>query len=188
MKKSLIIVVLLSSYIVSCNQNSSFDEEKYITLGKEIGQITGKTLATQLKKTIKEQGAIEAISFCNLKAYPLTDSLSQIHQVVIKRVATKFRNHNNQANQQEERIIQEYINLLSQNKDLSPVIERENGIIHFYAPIKVQKACLKCHGTLGTEVSDSLYNHIKNLYPKDLAIDFKEGDIRGVWNINFKEK
>ncbi len=186
--KKVFIIALLSFYVIACNQNNSFDKEKYLKLGKETAQATGKLLSTKVKKAITEQGPFEAISFCNLQAYPLTDSLSKIHNAVIKRVAIKYRNADNQANNQEEKIINKYINLLSENKALKPVLKKENEVIHFYAPIKLQHACLTCHGIPGTEIPDTLYNHIKDLYPKDLAINFKEGDIRGIWSIEFKEE
>ena len=185
--KKVLILALVSFYIISCTQKDSFDKEKYLKLGKETAQLTGKILLKNVKKTIKEQGPMEAISFCNLKAYPLTDSLSKLHNAEIKRAAIKYRNTFNQANKKEEKIIKEYIKQLLENKKLKPIVEKSGNAINFYAPIRLKKACLTCHGSVGTAISDTLYGHMKNLYPKDLAIDFKEGDIRGIWSISFKK-
>ena len=187
MKKAFIFLVFCF-YAVSCNQKNVFDEEEYLTSGKEISQLTGKTLVGKVKKAIKEEGPFEAIDFCKLKAYPLTDSLSKLYQAEISRVAIKYRNLNNLANEQESKVINEYIKQLSQNKELEPLVIGEKEIIHYYAPIRVELACLTCHGNPGSDIPDTLYYHIKNLYPNDLAIEFKEGDIRGIWSISFKAK
>ncbi|RLD64846.1 MAG: hypothetical protein DRI95_10005 [Bacteroidetes bacterium] len=185
MKKAFIFL-LLCFYAISCNQNNSFNEGEYLKNGKEIYQLTGKTLVGKVKKAIKEDGPFGAIDFCKLKAYPLTDSLSKLYQAEITRVAIKYRNLNSKANKQEEKVINDYIKQLSQNIELKPIVIAEKEIIHYYAPIKVEHACLTCHGNPGSNIPDTLYNHIKNLYPDDIAIDFKEGDIRGIWRIRFK--
>ena len=187
MKKAFIFLVFCF-YAVSCNQKNVFDEEAFLRNGKEISQLTGKTLVGKVKKAIKEDGPFEAIDFCKLKAYPLTDSLSKMHQAEISRVAIKYRNPDNEADEKEKKVINEYIKQLSQNKELKPLVKEEKEIIHYYAPIKVESACLTCHGNPGSDIPDTLYNHIKNLYPDDLAIEFKEGDIRGIWSIRFKGK
>lgn len=185
--KNILSIILSGVFIVSCSSSNDFDKEKYLKLGKETAQATGKVLLKNVKKTIKEQGPFEAISFCNMQAYPITDSLSKMHQANIKRVAIKFRNTDNKANEQEQEIINKYIKQLSQNKELKALVEKSGNTINFYAPIKVQKACLTCHGSVGTAISDTLYSHIKGLYPSDLAVNFKEDELRGIWSISFKE-
>jgi hypothetical protein len=51
--------------------------------------------------------------------------------------------------------------------------------------------CLNCHGTPGKHIQDATLTKIQQLYPEDRAVNFKEGDLRGLWHIIFnvqKEK
>ncbi len=45
--------------------------------------------------------------------------------------------------------------------------------------------CLNCHGTAGVQVKENTLAKIHQLYPEDRAMNFKEGDLRGVWHIIF---
>jgi len=183
--RKILVLVLIGFYVVSCNNGSSFDKEKYLQEGKQIAQSTGKLLTAKVKTTIKAQGPFQAINFCNVNAYPLTDSLSGFYGVDIKRIAVKYRNPENKANEHETLIINNYMAQTQKGEALKPIVEKNDDGVYFYAPIKVKHACLTCHGAVGSEIPDTLFNHIKELYPNDLATAFKEGDLRGIWSIRF---
>ena len=177
--------IMIVLFVMSCNSNNDFNKEKYLNEGKVIAQSTGKLLTAKVKSTIKAQGPFEAINFCKLNAYPLTDSLSNLYRAEIKRVAVKFRNPENKANKQEEAVVSEYAKQIKSGDALKSTVKNTGDVVYFYAPIKVQHACLTCHGTPGVEIPDTLYQKIKELYPNDLAVNFKEGDLRGIWSIAF---
>ena len=45
--------------------------------------------------------------------------------------------------------------------------------------------CLTCHGSK-EQIGGDLYSDvIEALYPKDKAINFKLGELRGMWSIKF---
>jgi len=48
--------------------------------------------------------------------------------------------------------------------------------------------CEKCHGKIGSTLKEADYASIKSLYPEDMAIGYKTGDLRGMWSISFLEK
>ena len=48
--------------------------------------------------------------------------------------------------------------------------------------------CLNCHGEPGKEINESTLEKINSLYPEDKAIDFKVGDLRGMWSIEMPKK
>lgn len=183
--KKIIFVILTAILTVSCSQKENFDKEKYLNEGKKIVQSTGKTLSGHVKKAIQEKGPIEAINFCKLSAYPLTDSLSKQYNVKIKRLAIKNRNPENKATGKDIEVIEKYEMRIADNKKVKPNIQKQDNKIVFYAPIRLQNACLVCHGTPRSEIPDTLFNHIKSLYPNDLAINFNEGDLRGIWKLEF---
>ncbi len=186
MKK--IIVLFIGLFVFACNAKQSFDREKYLKEGKEIAQTTAKTLSGHVKKAIKEKGPIEAINFCKLSAYPLTDSLSELYKVKISRVAIKNRNPENKATAKDLEIFKKYEELIAKGEKVKPEIKSDNDKIVFYAPIRLQQACLICHGTPQSEIPDTLFKHIQTLYPDDLAVNFKEGDLRGIWKLEFESK
>ncbi|MCF6239759.1 MAG: DUF3365 domain-containing protein [Bacteroidales bacterium] len=186
MKK--IIVLFIGLLVFACNSEHKLDKEKYLNEGKEIAQSTAKTLSGHVKKAIKEKGPIEAINFCRLSAYPLTDSLSKLYDVKISRVALKNRNPENKAIGMDLEIIKRYEELIFKGEKVKPEIKKDKDKIVFYAPIRLQQACLICHGKPQSEIPDTLFKHIQTLYPDDLAVNFKEGDLRGVWKLEFENK
>lgn len=164
------------------------EKQLYVNKGKEIAQQTMKTLGANLMKTMSEKGVADAARFCNLQADPLVDSLRKAHQAEIRRATLMPRNTKNQATPQEEQIIMQYVEQLkTPEAQLKPVVMRAGAdSVAFFAPIQITgDLCLKCHGTVGAEVSEKDYELIKSLYPDDKAMGYKAGDLRGIWSIKF---
>ncbi|PIE50236.1 MAG: hypothetical protein CSA38_04070 [Flavobacteriales bacterium] len=149
---------------------------------------TKKVLGKNLMGTIQKKGTIEALQFCNHKAYPLTDSMANHFNATIKRVSDKTRNPANQPNEKELSIIKQYKKLLSEKAQLKPIVEEENGEIQFYAPIKTNTMCLQCHGTPNEQIKPATLKKLAELYPTDQAQGYKENQIRGIWSIRFQKK
>ena len=167
---------------------SSEEVETYTKKGQEIALATFQVLSTKLKATMKEGGVQKAVNYCNVAAYPLTDSLSRVHQATIKRTALRLRNPKNTPDTLAQRLLNAYSQDLEQQKALKPIVEQlSSGKVAFFAPIIAQGPCLKCHGTLGKELALEDYAVIKTLYPEDQAINFQAGDLRGMWYIEFKK-
>lgn len=184
------ITLLFSALFIlsSCSKSLSKKEvEKYTIQGKEIAQATAKKLGGTLVEKMKDGGVKDAVPFCNTKAIPLTEEMSNKFNVDIKRTSHLLRNENNKPNDEEILVINNYKDLMAKGKGLKPVVELDNdGNPHFYAPIILQKKCLTCHGEIGVNVTKKSDSIIESYYPKDLATGFKEGDLRGIWSITFK--
>jgi len=186
LKKILIFTVLLSLF--SCNEKISNKEKRaYSSKGKEITQATFKELSSHLMQQMKLGGPAQAIPFCNTQAMPITNAMSEKYDVTIKRASDKVRNSENSASERELEIIEEYKLLAKNNKELIPIVELDkSNKKHYYAPIKINAKCLACHGKLEEPLSVKTDSLIKSLYPNDKAIGYKDGDIRGIWSITFK--
>ena len=184
------IAVILVALVVlsSCSKSLSKKEvEQYTIQGKEIAQATAKKLGGTMVEKMKEGGVKEAVPFCNTKAIPFTDEMSEKFNVSIKRTSHLIRNEDNKPNDEEVLVINNYKDLISKDKNLKPVVELDNdGNPHFYAPIIIQKKCLTCHGEIGVDVTKKSESIIESYYPMDLATGFKEGELRGIWSITFK--
>lgn len=194
MKINFLIVVFggILLLAVACNHVSktpTWDEQFYRERGLEISGITQNAMSTQLKKALEEGGVPNAIQYCNLAAYPIADSLSKIYDATIRRVTDKPRNPSNTLSVHEQDIFNRFKTQAIDKQQIEPVIEQlQNGEIAFYAPIRIQALCTKCHGKLGETLTAENDAVIQHLYPADQAIGYGEGDLRGMWSIVMKAK
>ena len=111
------IAVILVALVVlsSCSKSLSKKEvEQYTIQGKEIAQATAKKLGGTMVEKMKEGGVKEAVPFCNTKAIPFTDEMSEKFNVSIKRTSHLIRNEDNKPNDEEVLVINNYKDLMDQ--------------------------------------------------------------------------
>jgi len=208
MKKILIITVLIMSMTACQNDNPkkeasttkaptekssekkpAFDHKAYKMKGMIIAKSTFKAFKSRIEAVAAKGGLPAVVNYCHDNALKLTDSMGKAHQVVIKRTSHKLRNAANKPDIDGEAVINEYLKLQEEQKPMEPVVLKDSeGYVHFYAPIKIKEACLKCHGVKGKEIPEKIYKLIKEKYPNDQATNFKTGELRGIWDIKFLEK
>ncbi len=141
-----------------------------------------------LKNAIETGGVEYAIRFCNTKALPITDSVSQAYKVEIRRLAKKNRNPANGTDEIESRIFKDYIMAwLDGRKLYARIVVNKEGQPVYYKPIGIKPVCLNCHGVPGKDIPPKTAEIIAGLYPNDKAVDFKLGELRGMWAITFPE-
>ena len=186
--KHLPLLIVVSVMLVSCQSGLSEKEiEQYRKEGDRIVKSTGGKLKSVLTSKIKEGGISEAVGFCNQSALPITDEMSTQHGADIKRTSLKIRNPENRPNEEEVLVLKQFEAMLSKGDSLEPLVSLDKeGRPHYYAPIRVEKKCLMCHGTIGKELSVTVDSIIKTRYPKDLATGYGEGDLRGIWSVAFR--
>ncbi len=158
----------------------------YQTEGEKIATQAMQALGKELMSALNDSGVVGAIQYCNVKALPLTDSISQATGTTIRRTTLQYRNISNQPDSLENAILNAYTQKQKNGDPLEPMTLRTaNGDVLYAAPIMVNMLCLKCHGTVGEDVQPENYAQIKELYPYDKAIAYKAGDLRGIWSIRF---
>lgn len=165
------------------NQGLSYEE-----LGLKYALATKAELGKNLMGTMQKKGTVAAVEFCNIKAYPLTDSMSVTFNANIKRVSDKPRNPENQANSKELQHIETFKEVVKNNREPKPILEETNNKVMFYYPITTNSMCLQCHGTPNKELDSEAYKTIKALYPKDMAIGYDVNQVRGIWSITFNKE
>lgn len=172
------------------------DEEKqqqaimneFTEVGNNIAKASFEALSGHLKAAARQPagGIANAMQFCNINALPLTDSLSKIFNVKIKRSSLRLRNPGNQPDSLEAYMLDLYLQIQKMKKPLvGKTLLTNNNEVRYFAPIILKGQCLKCHGVIGQDIKDETYAIIKEHYPIDEAIDFQEGELRGIWSINF---
>lgn len=197
MKHPIVFIGSLSMiFFISCNSNSHSNfsnEEKlqYTKMGNSVVKQTFDTLSHSLQKAIAEKGVEKAVSFCQVNAYPLTDTYAS-DSVTIRRTALKYRNPANKPTAVEERILKFFASQKEKgitNDSLKAITEKgANGVVHFYKPIILQQMCATCHGNKTDIAQATLWKNIDSLYPSDMAYNFKPGDLRGLWHVSFIKK
>ncbi|WP_109832699.1 c-type heme family protein [Reichenbachiella versicolor] len=160
------------------NEEESNDMTK---LGLQLAMKTKKVLGKNLMKQINNNGTIAALTFCDENAYHLTDSMSMELDTDISRVSDLPRNPDNQANKKQLEYIEIAKQALEDGKPIIPLLTEDENVVTGFYPIITNKMCLQCHGTLGKELKSETHAKIKELYPNDLAIGYKENQLRGIW-------
>lgn len=204
----------LTLFLSSCNQSTevettseemdSLSEEEYtltkeenehiLHLGDSISNIAQSTLMQNVAMAMKEGGPVHAVDFCNLRAMPLTDSISKMHNVTIQRVTDKTRNPSNGLKTEADQLAWEsslnaYNSLDPESPGPTHFVQNENNTSVYYKPIKIgMETCLKCHGEPGKQIDKLTEMMLNEKYPEDEAINYQLNDLRGMWKISFKEK
>lgn len=191
MINSLQKILLLSVFalLISCNEKKAepikvSETIDYTEMGLQYATETQKVLGKNLLNAIEQKGLVGALTFCNEKAIPLTDSMAVYHKATIKRISDKNRNPDNRATLEELNYIEQFKNDVISEKEWQPIVKEETEKVSVYSPIITNGMCLQCHGkpeTLNTDVHEK----IKQLYPNDLATGYSENEVRGIWSITF---
>ena len=166
---------------------TNIEDLPYAERGLKYALATKAVLGKNLMGTIQKKGTLEALAFCNIKAYPLTDSMSVLQNAVIKRVSDKPRNQNNQANAKELGYINTFKNSIANNEEASPIVKELESSVKVYYPITTNTMCLQCHGKPNETIENSTLTKIKSLYPNDKAIGYNTNEVRGIWSVTFEK-
>lgn len=169
------------------NYTSKAGDLNLTNKGLQYANTTKANLGKNLMKALSSRGPVHALEFCNVHAYPITDSMAAVHGVTIKRVSDKPRNPNNAASATEASHIAYFQSLINGGKEVQPIVEKADGQVTFYAPIITNAMCLKCHGTPDKTIEPATLAKIEELYPNDKAVGYGENEVRGIWQIKWEE-
>lgn len=160
--------------------------KKPLDQGFEYAMTTKSVLGKNLKGKINSEGALAALNFCNLRAYPLVDSMRNVLGVDIKRVSDRNRNPENKATIHELSVIHSYKNYLLQEEEIPFTYSENDEMFTGYYPIVTNDMCLKCHGT-PSNIEPSVQQRIDELYPADKAVGYDINELRGIWVVTFQK-
>ena len=156
-------------------------------VARGFAQETQAALGKTLQAQIGAHGPAEAISFCNVKALPIADSIARAHGATINRITDRPRNRANRANPEEARVMG--MVRFSLSKEIQPDWLRlsENGTTYYYFPIMTNGLCLQCHGAPGQQVTPEVGARLAELYPEDEALGYGPNQLRGLWKVSLKQ-
>lgn len=210
--KNLFQFILISGLLISCNSKERVSKEVFdevnksmevkklseadiiqaaMVWGEEISGEAQKQLITALQEAIANDGVPAAIQFCQVKALPILQEVSEKYQVEIRRVSNDYRNPADKPLDYEEGILDTYVYNKENNLPNEPNIQKIEGgeVLLFTKAIMIPNAlCLNCHGQPDKEISPETQKVLKELYPDDKATGHQIGDLRGMWSIRLPKK
>ena len=164
---------------------TDFQDLSYGERGLKYALTTKAVLGKNLMGTIQKKGVLESLNFCNVQAYPLTDSMSVVHNAIIKRVTDKPRNPNNKANAEELGYINDFKQAIANKEEPKPLVKEFDNKVKVYYPITTNNMCLQCHGKPNKTLESKTLMSLKNLYPLDNATGYDVNQVRGIWSVTF---
>jgi hypothetical protein len=185
--------LLALSLLMACNKTPQEQtvekiDSTYLINGNRIAKISFEAISGELQRALANGSIESALRYCNVHAYPITDSLSAAHQVSIKRVSDKNRNPRNKTDKVGDFMMKGFGIDLSEGNDLSPKLILKDDSVIFYKPIITQAMCLNCHGVPGKDITFSNDSLIQAMYPRDKAVGYQANQLRGLWRIGFKKQ
>lgn len=186
MLKYSFLITGLMTFLFSCKQSKNKEEfTDWKSKGDSLTAQTFDTLRKTLQKAISERGLPGAVEFCNAAALDLTKTYAG-KGIQIKRTSDKIRNPVNTPDEMEMDVIKTYLEQKEENKQLTAIVKQDSkGNQHYFKPILIQAMCLNCHGAKVTLIKPDTWYMIQQKYPSDVAFNYNEGDLRGVWHIVF---
>jgi hypothetical protein len=166
-------------------QQQGHQGESEADKGLRYALATKAVLGQNLMSKIQKEGVTAALTFCNEKAYPLTDSMATHFNASIKRVSDKARNPQNEATPNELAYIETFKTQVKNKIEIEPISEEHGDLVHVYYPIITNSMCLRCHGNPAQDIEPATLDRLKQLYPNDKAVGYSENEVRGMWHITF---
>jgi hypothetical protein len=160
----------------------------YLKMGKDASASTQAVLLSNIGGAIKKGGPEHAVQFCNVNAMSIVDSLSTEAGMKIGRISSRNRNPGNRIKTQEDvRAWTYFLNNAGVGTTPDTVLYNRAQKAVYYKPIRIgTETCLKCHGLRSSDIAVATLDKIDELYPTDNAVNYRMGDLRGLWKVEFE--
>ncbi|HET9952459.1 MAG TPA: DUF3365 domain-containing protein [Candidatus Eisenbacteria bacterium] len=136
-----------------------------------------RRLGARLKAEIEAKGAVGALTVCRDSAQVMTAEIAEANGIQAGRTSRRLRNPGNAP----RAWVKPYVDAAVDGTPASSVkavvvdLGEKVGVLR---PIPTQALCLKCHGAADS-LSHDLTQALRESYPEDRAVDYREGDLRG---------
>ncbi len=200
---SLILPILLGLFILFGNERSSAQTnaqplvlqpslektEQIRAIAKPVAQKLLMTIRDELTRALAKGGPVDAISVCQIQAPKLTSEVRDRSRpagtiFLLKRTSNLVRNPADAPDPAERQALQIYLEAESRHESLPPdllqkVVSEGKTTYRYYQPIRVAALCLSCHGDPAS-LSPDVRAVLRERYPQDRAVGYKDGDFRGL--------
>jgi hypothetical protein len=185
---ALLVVVLAAA---ACSNQEAYrqmqQERQTQHIGEEAAVTLGRALMSRVQAAAQEGGPVYAMDFCSLRAQDLTGEIEDTLRpgMQVKRTSFRYRNPLNAPDPYEEEALRYFEQAMAEQGSLP---DNYVQFVHaneyrYYKPIVVQEFCLNCHGDPETFPAE-LRQVLNERYPNDNAVNYQEGDFRGVIRVS----
>ncbi|MDP6460609.1 MAG: DUF3365 domain-containing protein [Gemmatimonadota bacterium] len=163
-------------------------EQMKVRIAREEARVRGvlaadlltKTLGAELKAAVSSGGPAEAVTVCASRAMALTDSVSAVLGLRIRRVSDRNRNPGGAPNQLERAVLARFS---EEGAPADTFFADSAGDWHYLRAIRIEKPlCLKCHGPK-EELAEDVRAVLRQDYPEDLATGYRFRELRGAFSV-----
>jgi len=145
----------------------------------------GAVLTSTLLEELEKGGPGRAVQVCSEVAPALAAEQSS-NGLAIRRVSLKARNPADRPDEYERSVLEAWAARLeegqSPEESAETVLVDGRAVLRYMRPIMVIAPCLTCHGDPAA-LAPELKAELKERYPKDEAIGYAEGDLRGAFTV-----
>ncbi len=162
------------------------DEQQLLREAREIVARLDKRLKEELQKVLKEEGTVQAVETCHLKAPDIVKDAWR-NGWEVRRTSLKVRNLEDAPDKWEYKVLEE---LDAKNEADAPDSELEHWEVvtvdgqkrfRYMKAIIAKQVCTRCHGK---HVHKEVASQLDSLYPFDQARGFEAGDLRGAYSLS----
>ena len=168
---------------------AGFDEIAELDQAKKATAAFAGALKSELVSAMQSGGAIEAIEVCNTRTVAVSENVSAKNNMNLSRVSLKNRNPGSAPNGWQTEVLHSLEARYKAGESPGEltwheVANTDNGQeFRFMKAIPTGVLCLQCHGE---NIAPTVAIKLAELYPKDKATGYREGDIRGAFVVTYQ--
>ncbi len=147
----------------------------------------------KLTLAIQQNGLAGSLNVCAKEAPAVIADLEKQFGVTIKRTALRLSNPANAPDAAEKQLLEKLDGMVKRGEPLpqdaalfSDSVSGKIRTLRFAKPVMMQANCVGCHGPT-EKIPADVKQALAAGYPKDKAVGFKEGELRGIISITVKE-
>lgn len=184
-------IVFQKSYFQSSAQTKTDEINAKVAEARQTADGLMQSVRGVLVELVKDGKFAEAADACSTMAQEMTKNYAEDKGIFVRRVSLKYRNALNRPDKLEKRQLRKFDRQVLENKPVGEyyeVIKSGNkGELLYMKPVVVQELCLKCHGS-DAQIPADVKKILAANYPKDKAIRYKIGDVRGAVSVRIPLK
>lgn len=158
-------------------------------MGETVSKGVQGALTRKLTAAIPAEGLVEAGRYCQAANLPGADSLAKRYKADIRRYRMKGELDKKELSDKVFQLLDAYRYSAEQNQSIDPNVQGEGQFLLYSAPVTLDNAvCLKCHGQVGSDVSQTDYRALAGRYRLDSLVNYRAGQTVAVWLLRFGRK
>jgi hypothetical protein len=163
---------------------AGFDQAAELDRAKQATAAFAGALKSELMSAMQSGGASEAIRVCNTRAVAIADRVSDENGMTLTRVSLHNRNPGNAPNEWQAEVLATFETRKTAGEapgalSWHQLADTQRGReFRFMKAIPTGALCLQCHGE---SIAPPVAQKLAELYPRDKATGYSEGDIRGAF-------